>query len=140
MSLQDDIDYDQQADQIRAENAVLLEGFETWLKESGLKEKTVRKHLGNVSFYIDDYLLYDDIVRPQDGLSAVNGFFNWFFPRKAMWSSVTTTKETAASLKKFYRYLSENGLVEASDYQEFFAEVKSEMPEWLRHYRDLEPW
>jgi len=37
MSLQDDIDYDQQADQIRAENAVLLEGFETWLKESGLK-------------------------------------------------------------------------------------------------------
>jgi len=140
MSRQDDIDYDQQADQIRAENAVLLEGFETWLKESGLKEKTVRKHLGNVSFYIDDYLLYDDIVRPQDGLSAVNGFFNWFFPRKAMWSSVTTTKETAASLKKFYRYLSENGLVEASDYQEFFAEVKSEMPEWLRHYRDLEPW
>jgi len=56
MSRQDDIDYDRQADEMRAENVVLLEGFETWLEDSGLKEKTVRKHLGNVSFYIDDYL------------------------------------------------------------------------------------
>ncbi len=135
MSRQDDIDYDQQADQIRTENAVLLEGFETWLKE-----KTVRKHLGNVSFYIDHYLLYDDIVRPHEGLSAVNGFFNWFFPHKAMWSSVTTAKETVAGLKKFYRYLTEVGLVEASEYQEFLAEAKSEMPEWLGHYRDFEAW
>ena len=63
MSRQEDIDYDQQADKIRAENAVLLEGFGTWLADSGLKKKTVRKHQGNVSFYIDDYLLYDDIVR-----------------------------------------------------------------------------
>jgi hypothetical protein len=140
MSRQDDIDYDQQADQIRAENAVLLEGFETWLENSGLKEKTVRKHLGNVSFYIDDYLLYDDIVRPQEGLSAVNRFFNWFFPRKAMWSSVASTKETVASLKKFYRYLTEVGLVEAPEYQEFLAEVKSEMLVWLGHYRDIEAW
>ena len=45
MSRQDDIDYDQQADKIRAENAVLLKGFRTWLEELGLKEKTVRKHL-----------------------------------------------------------------------------------------------
>jgi hypothetical protein len=35
----------------------LLEGFETWLADSGLKQKTVRKHLRNVSFYIDDHLL-----------------------------------------------------------------------------------
>jgi len=140
MSRQDDIDYDQQADKIRAENAVLLKGFRTWLEELGLKEKTVRKHLGNVSFYVDDYLLYDDIIRPQEGLSFVNGVFNWFFPRKAMWSSVTTTKETVAGLKKFYLYLAEIGLVEASEYQKFLAEVKSEMPEWLGHYRDLDAW
>jgi hypothetical protein len=140
MPRQDDIDYEQVADKIRAENTELLRGFETWLEQSGLKEKTVRKHLGNVSFYIDHYLLYDDIVRPQEGLSAVNGFFNWFFPRKAMWSNVTTTKETVAGLKKFYWYLVEIGLLEAQEYEEFLAEVKSEMPEWLAHYLDLEVW
>jgi hypothetical protein len=140
MSLQDDINYEQVAEQIRAENAVLLEGFGTWLTDSGLKEKTVRKHQGNVSFYIDHYLLYDDIVRPKEGLSAVNGFFNWFFPRKALWSSVASTKDTVAGLKKFYRYLVEIGHVEAEEYEEFLAEVKSEMPEWLEHYRDSEAW
>jgi hypothetical protein len=55
-------------------------------------------------------------------------------------SNVTTTKETVASLKKFYRYLLEVGSVEAAEYQAFLAEVKSEMPEWLEHYRDLEEW
>jgi hypothetical protein len=107
------------------------------LADSGLKKKTIRKHQGNVSFYIDDYLHYDDIVRPQEGLSFVNRFFTWFFPRKTMWSSVKTTKETVAGLKKFYLYLAEIGLVEAWAYQEFLAEVKSEMPEWLGRYRDL---
>ena len=33
---------------------------EVRLTESGLKEKTVRKHQGNVSFYIDHYLLRRD--------------------------------------------------------------------------------
>jgi hypothetical protein len=125
---------------MRAENAVLLEGFETWLEKSGLKKKTLRRHLGNVCCYTGHYLLYDDIVRPQEGLSSVNGFFNWFFPRKAVWSSVTNTRETVASLKKFCRYLSEIGLVEASEYQELLAAVKSAMPEWLAHYRDFEAW
>ncbi|NCC27534.1 MAG: hypothetical protein EOM22_05115 [Gammaproteobacteria bacterium] len=68
MSLQDEIDFEQVADQVRAENAALLEGFGTWLTDSGLKEKTVHKHQGNVSFYIDHYLLWDDITRPEDGL------------------------------------------------------------------------
>jgi hypothetical protein len=140
MSLQADIDFEQMADQVRAENAALLEGFGTWLTDSGLKEKTVRKHQGNVSFYIDHYLLWDDITRPQDGLSKIDGFFNWFFPRKAMWSSVASTKETVAGLKKFYRYLVEIDRVEADDYKDFLSEVKSEMPEWLEHYRDLDAW
>ena len=57
MSRQDDVDYDRQADKIRAEKAALLEGFGIWLADSGLKEKTIRKHQGNVSLYINYYLL-----------------------------------------------------------------------------------
>ena len=57
-----------------------------------------------------------------------------------MWSSVTTTKETVVGLKKFYLYLAEIGLVDASEYQEFLAEVKSKMPERLGHYCHLDAW
>ena len=106
-------------------------GFGHVVGGGGPAEKSIRQHEGNVSFYIDDYLLYDDIVRPHEGLSFINGFFTWFFPRKTMWSRVSTTKESVAGLKKFYLYLTEIGLVEASPYREFPAEVKSEMPEWL---------
>ncbi len=140
MSLQDEIDFEQVADQVRAENAALLEGFGTWLTDSGLKEKTVHKHKGNVSVYIDHDLLRDDITRPEDGLSRINGFFNWFFPRKAMWSSVSSTKETVAGIKKFYLYLVEIERVEANDDKDFQSEVKSEMPEWLGHYRNFDAW
>jgi hypothetical protein len=140
MHLRDYSDYEQEANKIRSENAELLDGFKAWLAESGLKEKTVDKHAGNVSFYINEFLLYEDAVRPQEGLSAVNEFFNWFFPRKAMWSSVASTKETVAGLKKFYGHLVDAGKVETADYQEFLAEVKREMPEWLDHYRNLEEW
>ena len=133
-------DYEQEAEKIRSENEVLLKGFSKWLEQSGLKEKTIKKHTGNVWFYINEYLLYEDAVRPQEGISAVNEFFNWFFPRKAMWSNVTTTKETVASLKKFYRFLVDIGSVEATDNQWLLEEVKSEMPAWLEHYRYLEEW
>lgn len=132
--------YEEEAEKIRAENAVLLKGFRKWLEESGIKEQTVKKHTGNVSFYINEYLLREDAARPQEGISALNGFFNWFFPRKAMWSNVTTTKETVASLKKFYRFLVDIGSVDATDYQWLLEEVKSEMPEWLKHYRHLKEW
>lgn len=66
----------QEAEKIRSENEVLLNDFGTWLVQSGLKEKTVKKHTGNVWFYINEYLLYEDAVRPQKGISAVNEFFN----------------------------------------------------------------
>jgi GTP1/Obg family GTP-binding protein len=57
-----------------------------------------------------------------------------------MWSNVASTNEAVAGLKKFYTYLVEIGLVEAEDYREFLAQVKSAMPEWLGHYRDFEAW
>ena len=113
---------------IRSENTVLLEEFRVWLEQSGLKKKTVQGHTGNVWFYINEYLVYEDAIRPAEGISLIDGFFNWFFPNKAMWSSVATTKQTVASLKRFYRFLAERGVLERADYEEFLAEVKSQMP------------
>ncbi|MCF7993434.1 MAG: recombinase [Chromatiaceae bacterium] len=140
MHLRDYTDYEQEAERIRTENWQLIDGFKAWLAEGGLKEKTIGKHAANVAFYINHYLLYEDALRPPAGLEATGEFFNWFFPHKALWSSVATTKETVAGLKKFYRYLAETGVVETSAYEEFLAVVKRDLPEWLEHYRDFETW
>jgi hypothetical protein len=133
-------DFERKSQEIRAENAVLLDGFRKWLSEGGLKEKTIEHHIQNVDFYINHYLLYDDCTKAVDGVSSLNGFFNWFFPRKAMWSSKTTAKETAASLKKFYTFLAELKLLSQEDYRFLLLEVKNEMSEWLSNYSDEHLW
>ena len=133
-------DFENKVQEIREENKVILEDFKKWLLMSGLKEKTVKKHALNVDFYINDFLLYDDCVHAKDGIILLNGFFNWFFPRKAMWSSKASTKETAAGLKKFYKYLAEAGIVEDEDYQCLLSDIKNEMPEWLENYSEEYEW
>jgi site-specific recombinase XerD len=133
-------DYELESKQIQDENGKLLTGFAEWMLGSNLKEKTIRKHVQNVDFYVNVYLLYDDCTRAMDGISSLNGFFNWFFPRKAMWSSTASTKETVASLKKFYKYLAEKNIVEISDYKYLLAMIKQGMSEWLEHYKDEYEW
>lgn len=125
---------------IQKENDELIEGFAVWLQGSSLKEKTISKHISNVDFYINDFLLYDDCICAKDGILSLNGFFNWYFPRKAMWSSSSSTKDFVASLKKFYKFLSEINIIEASDYMFLLAMIKQDMPEWLEHYKDDYEW
>ena len=133
-------EYEEKSEAIRGENKLLLNGFEQWLVQSRLKEKTINKHVVNVDFYVNDYLLYDDCTQAKDGISSINGFFDWFFPRKAMWSSKAATKETTASLKKFYRYLTELGIVDPDDYAFLLSEIKHNMPEWLENYDEDYGW
>lgn len=67
---------------IRSENTVLLEEFRVWLEQSGLKKKTVQGHTGNVWFYINEYLIYEDAIRPAEGISLIDGFFNRSSPTR----------------------------------------------------------
>jgi site-specific recombinase XerD len=132
-------DYDEfelQAGMIREENAILLDGFRRLLEADGLKAKTIRRHTENIDFYINAYLLYDGLNHAVDGIDAMHGFFDWFFPRKAMWSGAAAVRENVASLKKFYKFMAEAGLVTAADYVQLLHEVKEGLPEWMAHYKN----
>ena len=52
LSISDD-DYDTQCEARQKENDAYLDEFEAWLQASGLKEKTIYKHLDNVAFYLN---------------------------------------------------------------------------------------
>ena len=131
-------DYEKQVETTREYNAKLLEGFESQLLDSGLKQKTVKSHVSNVEFYINHYLVYDECIQAKDGIDDLSGFFNWFFPRKAMWSGVSSTKSNVASLKKFYSFLVILEQVDPIDYQILLLTIKNEMPEWLEHYNEAD--
>jgi hypothetical protein len=127
-------DFEQQAGKIREHNATLLDRFMRSLESSGLKEKTICKHVDNIDFFLNHYLLYDGLNRAEEGIFQINGFFDWFFPRKAMWSSAAATREYVASLKKFYKFMALAGLVEPVDYVLFLQAIKEALPGWLEHY------
>ena len=123
--------YENACDSIRKANKRLFTGFEQWLKSCGLSDKTIEKHLSNIDFCVNEYLLYDDATQAKDGVGAVSMFLGYWYIRKAMWANPSTIKGNAASLKKFYTFMNEKGLVEKEDLLDLKQTIKDEMPQWL---------
>ncbi|MCB2148914.1 MAG: hypothetical protein KQI81_20705 [Deltaproteobacteria bacterium] len=55
----------------------------------------------------------------------------YWFNRKAIWANPSSIKSNAASLKKFYTFLHEKGLVGKEDFLDLKQTIKAEMPECL---------
>jgi len=123
--------YEKAVEEIRRKNEAHLMGFEAWLTNKGLSRKTIHNHLSNVEFYINSYLCRYDALDVTHGCRSIGGFLGDWFIRKALWSSRATIKSTAASIKKFYAYLLEEGVVTQEDYNDLIETIKDEMPDWL---------
>jgi site-specific recombinase XerD len=132
--------YENECKKISKTNEQLLNEFEVSLKSTGLSENTTNNHVSNIDFYLNEYLLYEDATEAKDGVDAVGMFLGYWFIKKAMWASRTSIKGNATSLKKFYTFLYEKGLVEKDDLDDLKETIKEGMPEWLAtldRYDDL---
>ena len=131
----------QREKEIQKENEKHLAGFEKWLSDKGLSQKTINTHVSNVDFYINNYLCYYvDMYDAKQGARRICGFLGDWFIRKAMWSSCAHIKTNAASIKKFYAYLLEENVVEQEDYDDLCWTIKEDMPDWLdamKRYDDM---
>ncbi len=123
--------FEEKCKKIRKANKRLLNEFEQWLEASGLSEKTIKNHLFNIDFYINEFLLSEDALEAKDGADYVDMFLGYWFIRKAMWASRTSIKGNAASLKKFYTFMSEKSLIEKEELVDLKEGIKEGMPEWL---------
>ena len=104
--------YDARVRAIRVYNQPLLEDFRSWLEQSGLVEKTVKTHVDNINFFTN-YLVYYEPLKKLDEADSgdVRMFLADWFPRKAMWASITSVKSNIASFKKFFQWMGETGRV-----------------------------
>lgn len=123
--------YEADCKKIRKTNKRLLTEFKTWLESSGVADKTIRNHLSNIDFYINEYLLYEDAAEAKDGVHSIGFYLGYWFIKKAMWASPASIKSNAASLKKFYAFLGEKGLIGKKALNKLNETIKEEMPEWL---------
>lgn len=126
-------EYEKAVEKITKVNEQYLILFQEYLLEKDLKDKTIRNHLNNVGFYINDYLNYYDPQEMVRGCYDISGFLGDWFIRKAMWSSRESIKSTAASIKKFYKCMLEKGHVSKADYQYLLETIKKQMPDWLEN-------
>lgn len=124
-------DYENKVEENRKRNEKYLKEFEKWLSDKGFVKKTVRKHLSNVGLYINDYLNYYDITKVEDGMNYIHSFLDGWFIEKCLWASKNSLKDTAASIKKFYQYMSENNYVSVDDYKNMCSFIKNNMDEFL---------
>ena len=104
--------------------------FQEDLENAGLKEKTIYNHLSNADLFINDFLGYRMNVTMEEGVTMLGDFLGDYFIRKCMWSSPSSVKTTAASLKKFYKSMAEHGKIEKKDYDYVCRDIKESMEYW----------
>ena len=123
--------YEKECKEIRAENKKLSCDFKKWLANKNLVEKTIDKHVSNVEFYVNEFLLYEDAIRAVDGTDEIGMFLGYWIIKKAMWANKFAIKENAASLKKFYQFMYEQGKISEDALIVLKERIKEDMPEWL---------
>ena len=125
-------EYELACHQARKRNNQLLKQFATWLKTKQLTQKTIDNHQNNVDCYINEFLLYEyPITEPEEGTTSVDMYFGYWFIKKVQWASGSSIKSSAASLKKFYSFLHQQGLISSEDLADLKETIKESMPEWL---------
>lgn len=133
-------EYKRACQKIQKKNKAILYEFETWIRAKGVSKATVEKHRYNIDFYVNEFLLYEEAMSAEDGVSEVGMFLGYWFIRKAMWANQSSIKSNAASLKKFYQFMYEQGRIDKGQFDELKVQIKEDMPEWLetlRRFDDL---
>lgn len=79
--------FERSCEQIKRENGGLLKEFADWMRQQGISKRMVGMHLSNADFYIQEYLLYEQPLRPEEGTSGIGMYLGYWFIRKAAWAS-----------------------------------------------------
>ncbi len=126
--------YEQRARAIQRANQPVLDGFESWLKQAGWSEETIKDHVDNIRFFTKYLVWYTHSQHRLD--EATDSDVYWFladwFPRKALWASVASMKKYLASFKKFFTWMGETGLVSPQTVADVLDTLKFDRDEFLR--------
>ena len=121
--------YEQKCMAVRTKNDAFLDEFSKDLQQAGLKDKTIEGHCKNVDFYINSYLLMEQPLEMVCGTysNKIADFLGDFFIRKCMWSTPSTIKSTAVSIRKFYSSMLQRGYILESNYAELNSTINENL-------------
>lgn len=134
MPAEEEDDDDLFSNEMPAENRNYLELFREDLQKANLSPRTINRHVMNADLFLNDYLWDREEEKMEAGTGFINSFMG-FFIEKCLWASQTSIRQTAASIKKFYKSMLARNLISAKDYQELTDSIKFFMDEWLEDLR-----
>jgi site-specific recombinase XerD len=134
MQADDGETYEQRVQAIQLANQPILDGFEHALRQSGLSEQTIKAHVDNMRFFTRYLLLYSYSLRRLDEATEgdVYDFLEDWFPRKALWASVSSMKVYLASFKKCFTWMGATGLVAPETVEDVRSTLKDSRNLFLR--------
>jgi site-specific recombinase XerD len=126
--------YEQRVQAIQRVNQPILDGFEHSLKQARLSEQTIKAHVDNIRLFARYQLWYGYSLRRLDEATEgdVYDFLEDWFPRKALWASVSSMKLYLASFKKFFTWMGATGLVAPETVEDVRATLKDSRTLFLR--------
>jgi hypothetical protein len=127
--------YENECKKIKTENRKLLNSFRRYLDSKTLSKKTVDKHVSNIDFYINEFLLHTEPSKAREGINNLDYFLGYWFIQETMWASVSSIKENITSLKHFYTYMHTINEIDLEELTEMKEEIKEGKDEWLETIR-----
>ena len=106
-----------QLDILLQQNSSYLHLFESDL--AGLAPKTIKRHLQNVDFFLNTYLVFDEAhpLTMEEGVTAIDDFLGYFLENKTCFAD-STKRSFVTSLRKFYKSMLVHGKITPEQYED----------------------
>lgn len=137
-------DFEKAKEEVIKKNNKLLEKFEEYLTKQYLCKTTIASHINNIDLYINSFLVnyisYTDkdgntkIADAIDGVvfELVDEYLGDFFIRKVLTSDEQEIKVNITSLRKFYTFLKQEGLITDIDLIDLIEGIRDYKDKWIR--------
>lgn len=125
---------EEQKEAIRKKNEIILEEFQSYLENRSLAEQSIEKHVYNITYFLNEYLLYRD-KRPEEVVLEIDNFMGKWFIKKTPWITVSSIQLMISSLKQFYRFLLFQEKISKKELETMLNKIKRSQNDWINRFR-----
>lgn len=130
-------EFDDNSEKREREYDRIIQLFEADMKKQGLSLQTTRKHGDHVFIFLGEYVAYRHEMNLLNSIDFIDEYFCDYFIRKVARTKVERIKAHATSLKKFYKWLSEQDVITRESYKAFFDNYTSRIQNWEKIYHSF---
>ncbi len=124
------MNYETQFELMEKNNQKYFDLFEKQMRKEGLSEKTIKRHLINSKFYVNDFINHYEVYDMKKGCYELDTYFGPYYKNLRPDFTPYTLNENIASIKKFYKTMHKYNFISDDDYKELIDTIRMCKDEW----------